>query len=344
MRLKLYREWGLIPVPYEFEYLNVARSSVARFSPARRKIVVQAGMGLLVGLVIGLMCAGTASAANKKKGPPKAAASYTPMPLDSGYGPMDLNEPATPPEEIIKRFEEKETAFRQALNHYTYRRSVRVQTVDDDGKVDGEYYQVDDVIFDPSGKRTEKVVFAPASSLERISMSPADFSDIQDRLPFVLTTQDAGQYDVKYVGRQNVDQVPCYVFEIAPKVIEKGKRYFQGKVWVDAEELQIVVTSGKNVPDDLRPGHEDLSTPFTTYREQVDGENWFPTYSKGDGVLHFPGGKSYLSQDVHIRQTVKFTDYKQYGSTSKILYEGQEIPKEPDTTKPDGTKPPQKPQ
>jgi hypothetical protein len=344
MRLKLYGERELIQVPCEFEKLNVVPSSMARFSPARRRMVLHAGTGLLVGLVLGLMCAGTASAADKKKGPPKAAATYTPMPLDSGYGPMDLTEPATPPEEIIKRFEEKETGFRQALNHYTYRRSIRVQTVDDDGKVDGEYYQVDDVIFDPSGKRTEKVVFAPENSLVRISMSPADFSDIQDRLPFVLTTQDAGQYNVKYIGKQKVDQVPCYVFEITPKVIEKNKRYFQGKVWVDADELEIVVTSGKNVPDDLRSGHEDLSTPFTTYREQVDGENWFPTYSKGDGVLHFPGGRSYLSQDVHIRQTVKFTDYKQYGSTSKILYEGQEIPKEPDTTKPDGTKPPQKPE
>jgi hypothetical protein len=290
-------------------------------------------------LMVLTVCVGMAAAADKKKHPPRATASYTPMPLDSGYGPMDLTDPPMPPEEIIKKFEAKESVFREALNHYTYRRTVRVQTIDDDGKVDGEYYQVDDVIFSPTGKRVEKVVFAPQSSLQRISMSPADFSDIQDRLPFVLTTQDAGQYNVKFIGRQKVDQVQCYVFEIAPKEIEKGKRYFQGKVWVDAEELQIVITSGKNVPDDLRAGHEDLSTPFTTYREQVDGENWFPTYSKGDGELHFSGGKGYLSQDVHIRQTVKFTDYKQYGSTTKIIYDGQEISNKPEDAKPDGTKP-----
>jgi hypothetical protein len=303
-----------------------------------------------VALALLLAICTSASAADKKKGRPRATASYSPMPLDSGYGPINLDDPPTPPEEIIRKFEAKETAFRQALSHYTYRRTVRVQTVDDDNKVDGEYYQVDDVIFDPSGKRTEKVVFAPSSSLTRISMSPADFSDIQDRLPFVLTTQDAGQYDIKFIGRQKVDQVDCYVFDVAPKVIEKGKRYFQGKIWVDAEELQIVITSGKNVPDDLRSGHEDLSTPFTTYREQIDGENWFPTYSKGDGVLHFSGGKGYLADDVHIRQTVKFTDYKQYGSTTKIIYDGQEIEKpdtakpgatKPDGTKPDGTTPPQ---
>jgi hypothetical protein len=308
------------------------------------------GGRMATALVMLTVCAIAPLAAEKKKGPPRAVASYSPMPLDSGYGPMDITEPPIPPDEIIRKFEAKETVFRQALNKYTYRRTVRVQTVDDDNKVDGEYYQVDDVIFDPSGKRTEKVVFAPQSSLQRISMSPADFQDIQYRLPFVLTTEDAGQYDIKYVGRQKVDQVPCYVFDVAPKVMEKGKRYYQGKIWVDAEELQIVVTSGKNVPDDLRPGHEDLSTPFTTYREQIDGENWFPTYSKGDGVLHFPGGKMYMSQDVHVRQTVKYSDYKQYGSTTKIIYDGQEISNtpdgsgKPDSSKPDGTKPPQKPQ
>ena len=286
------------------------------------------------------LCAGAAWGKDKKKHDENASISYTPMALDSGYGPMDITEPPIPPDEIIKKFTAKESAFREALNHYTYRRTVRVQTIDDDNKVDGEYYEVDDVVFDPSGKRTEKVVLAPANSLQRISMSPADFQDIQQRLPFVLTTQDANQYDVKYVGRQKVDQVDCYVFDVSPKVIEKNKRYFQGKIWVDSQELQIVITNGKNVPDDLRKGHEDLSTPFTTYREEVDGENWFPTYTKGDGVLHFQGGSGYMSQDVRVRQTVKYTDYKQFGSSSKIIYDGTDISASPDANKPPDTQKP----
>jgi hypothetical protein len=32
-----------------------------------------------------------------------------------------------------------------------------------------------------------------------------------------------------------------------------------------------------------------------------------------------------MAQDVHIRDTVKYTDYKQFGSTFKIIYDGQEI-------------------
>jgi hypothetical protein len=251
--------------------------------------------------------------------------SFTPMALDAGFGKMDITAPAVAPEEIIRQFAAKESEFQKALNHYTYRRVVRVQTLDDDNKVDGEYYEVDDVIFSPSGQRSEKVVFAPENTLQRISMSPSDFQDIQHGYPFVLTAEDIGQYNVKYVGRQKVDEVDCYVFEVSPKTIEKKKRYLLGRIWVDATDLQIVVTNGRMVPDDTRKGNEDLHPPFMTWRQQVDGHYWFPVYTKGEGILHFSGGSGYMAQDVHIRDTVKYSDYKQFGSTTKIIYEGQDI-------------------
>jgi hypothetical protein len=252
--------------------------------------------------------------------------SFTPMALDAGFGPMDISAPSTPPEQIIKQFAAKESEFQQALNHYTYRRSARVQTIDDDNKVDGEWFEVDDVIFDSTGKRTEKAVFAPQNSLERVQMSPSDLQDIQRGYPFVLTAEDIGQYDVKYVGRQKVDELDCYVFDVSPKTIEKKKRYLLGRIWVDATDLQIVVTNGRMVPDDTRKGQEDLHPPFMTWRAQVDGHYWFPVYTKGEGILHFAGGSGYMAQDVHMRDTIKYTDYKRFGSTTKIIYEGQEIP------------------
>jgi hypothetical protein len=251
--------------------------------------------------------------------------SFTPMALDSGFGRMDLSEPAIKPEEIIRQFAAKESEFQRALNHYTYRRVARVQTIDDDNKVDGEWYEVDDVIFDPTGKRTEKVVYAPSSSLQRVQMSPSDLQDIQRGYSFVLTTEEITQYNVKYVGRQKVDEIDCYAFDVTPKVIEKKHRYFAGRIWVDATDLQIVVTNGRMVPDDTRKNNEDLHPPFMTWRQQVDGHYWFPVYTKGEGILHFSGGSGYMAQDVHIRDTVKYTDYKQFGSTSKIIYEGQDI-------------------
>ena len=252
--------------------------------------------------------------------------SFTPMPLDAGFGRIDLTPPTTAPDEIIKQFAAKETEFQDALNHYTYRRVARVQTIDDDNKVDGEWFEVDDVIFDPSGRRTEHVVNAPASSLTRVIMSPSDMQDISHGYPFVLTTDEIKAYDIKYIGRQKVDEVDCYVFDVSPKTIEKNKRYFDGRIWVDATDLQIVVTDGRMVPDDTRKGKEDLHPPFMTWRQQVDGHYWFPVYTKGEGILHFSGGNGYMSQDVHIRDIVKYTDYKRFGSTSRIIFDGKEIP------------------
>lgn len=269
--------------------------------------------------------------------------SFTPMALDSGFGKMDVSAPAVPAEQIIEKFATRETEFKEALNHYTYRRMARVQTIDDDNKVDGEYYEVDDVIFDSQGKRTERVVFAPPNTLQRVMMSPSDLQDIQHGYPFVLTTGDLPDYDVKYVGRQKVDEVDCYVFDVSPKEIVKGRRYLLGRIWVDATDLQIVVTNGRMVPDDTRRGSEDLHPPFMTWRAQIDGHYWFPVYTKGEGILHFASGPGHLSEDVHIRDTIKYTDYKRFGSTVKITYEGQDITQPKDGGQPDDTtKKPQK--
>lgn len=265
--------------------------------------------------------------------------SFTPMALDAGFGRMDVSAPSVPADQIIQKFAAKEAEFQEALNHYTYRRIARVQTIDDDNKVDGEYYEVDDVIFDSTGKRTEKVVFAPQNTLQRVSMSPSDLQDIQHGYPFVLTTAEVPDYNIEYVGRQKVDEVDCYVFDVSPKKIEKNHRYLLGRIWVDATDLQIVVTNGRMVPDDTRKGSEDLHPPFMTWRAQIDGHYWFPVYTKGEGILHFAGGHGYLAQDVHIRDVIKYTDYKQFGASIKITYEGQDItqPKQPD----DKTKKPQ---
>lgn len=254
---------------------------------------------------------------------------FTPMPLDSGFGRMDLSDPPIPPSQIIHSVAAKESEFQDALDHYTYRRTARVQVLDDDNKVIGEWYEVDDVIFDPSGRRTEHVVFAPPSTLAQagILMTPSDLQDIQHGYPFVLTEQDLPEYNVKYIGRQQVDEIQCYVFDVSPRIIQKNKRYLDGRIWVDTTDLQIVVTNGRMVPDDTRKGKEDLHPPFMTWRQQIDGHYWFPVYTKGEGILHFAGGYGYGQQDIHIRDTIKYTDYKRFGSTTKIFYGGQEVAK-----------------
>ena len=249
----------------------------------------------------------------------------------NGFGKLD---PAPPTgisvDDIIKKFGVREAEFSQARDSYTFRQSVKVDIINmDNNKADGEYQQVTDITFNPEGKREEHVVFAPPNSLDAsatpVMMSPADFDEIEHRLPFILTTNDLPKYDVTYVGRQKVDDLDTYVFDAGPKTIAKGQHYFKGRVWVDQQDLQIVLVNGTTVPQDTRPGHEDLQPPFTTYYEQVDGKYWFPTYTKAEGILHFAPQNGALSEDVHLRSTVKYTDYKQFRSTSRIIFNGEDI-------------------
>jgi len=238
-------------------------------------------------------------------------------------GPLDTSQPTgITPEDIIKRFASKETEFKTAREQYTYRQDVKVQTLDGD-TVDGEYHEVFDVVFDNQGRRLENVVFAPQSSLVRIQMSPEDLDDIRHRLPFVLTSEEIPEYDILYVGQQQEDELHCYVFDIAPKRIVGKKRYFQGRIWVDDHDFQIVKTFGKTVPDIRSKKNENLFPKFTTWREQIDRQYWFPTYTKADDQLHFSSG------DVHIREIVKYENYKRFGSKTKITFEGKELPSAP---------------
>ncbi len=277
------------------------------------------------------------------------------LPVFAQEGPLNSAEPkGISVDQIIQRFAAKEKEFKQARDNYTYRQDVKVQTLDGD-TVDGEYHQVVDVTFDDKGRRQERVVFAPQSSLQRVQMTREDVDDIQHRLPFVLTSDEIPEYDIIYVGQQQEDELHCYVFDIAPKRIEGSKRYFQGRIWVDDRDFQIVKTHGKTVPDirngkpvDTRSskrgrgGEENLFPAFTTWREQIDGRYWFPTYTKADDDLHFSGG------DVHIREIVKYTNYKRFGSNVKITYEGQELPKgqggQPQGQPMPGQQPPRQPQ
>jgi len=154
-------------------------------------------------------------------------------------------------------------------------------------------------------------------------------------MAFVLTTSDLPQYNLLYVGQQHQDEIDTYVFDIAPKTIVKGQRYFQGRIWVDNHDLQIVKSCGKTVPDTIatkkkKNAQENLSPKFVTYREQIDGQYWFPTYIRADDVLHFNVG------DVHMREIIKLTNYKRFGSRTRIIYKGEakedpkDNPKTPD--------------
>jgi hypothetical protein len=250
-----------------------------------------------------------------------------PRPATADEGPLDPAQPkGVTPEEIIKRFADKETEFKQAREQYTYRQSVTAEVLDGDTVI-GKYEEIFDVVFDDQGKRLENVVYAPESTLDStpggVSLSAEDLDDFRHRLPFVLTSEEVPEYNILYVGQQQEDELHCYVFDIAPKEIVGKKRYFQGRIFVDDKDFQIVKTFGKTVPDirKKKSQQENLFPKFTTWREQIDNKYWFPTYTKADDILHFS------TNDVHIVEKVKYQDYKRFGSNVKITFEGKEVPK-----------------
>lgn len=258
----------------------------------------------------------SAPARSQAPPPPAPPTYHTPPPPQKIHSPGDnpiTNEPPSiPVEDIIKRFAQREEEFKRERGNYTYSQTFSIQTLDDDNRPDGEYRMSSEIVFTPDGKRFEKVTFAPPDTLRRISLSEQDLDDVRNVQPFVLTTTDLPKYNVTYVGRQQVDELSCYVFDVAPKVIEKKQRYFQGRVWVEDKDLQIVITDGKAVPDIISKNNENVFPRFRTYRENIEQGFWFPTYTRADDYLHFRSG------DVHIRMVVKYSNYKRYGSTVKI--------------------------
>jgi hypothetical protein len=238
-------------------------------------------------------------------------------PSDQSTSSISSDSPSVPVDQIIQHFAEREEEFKRERDNYTYTQTFVVQTIDFSGQPDGEYRMTSDIIFSTTGKRYDKVTYAPPSTLQRVSLSEQDFADLQNVQPFVLTTNELPKYDITYVGRQRIDELTTYVFEVKPKKIEKNQRYFQGRIWVDDKDLEIVKTYGKAVPDILKHNEENFFPRFETYRENIEGHYWFPTYTHADDVLHFSSG------DIRIRMTVRYKDYKRFRVTSRILLPGE---------------------
>jgi hypothetical protein len=232
-----------------------------------------------------------------------------------GAGVLD----AAPPkgittQELIQKVAAEETKAKEARTHYTYTQDVMVQTLS--GKaVDGQFHEVTTVSYDAKGKRQENVTFAEQSTLRGVQMSADDFDDIRVFMPWMMTTEELPQYNLTYAGSQHVDDLDTYVFHVEPKKEEKGKRYYQGRIWIDNRDLQIVKLCGKTVPEEIvkkkkKNQTQEIRPTFVTYRQLVDG-NWFPAYVRVDDTLHF------LSETVPLREIVKFTGYKRVGTAAK---------------------------
>lgn len=222
-----------------------------------------------------------------------------------GTEPVPAAPPALPPEEIIKRFSQKENEYLAARAGYTYKKTVRLEEFGPDGKQSGQLLVVTEATLGANGKLRERTVEKPESTLQYLQMSPEDFQQLARMPAFPVVSENLSKYDLKYLGKEQVDEIQCYIFQVKPRTVERAHYYFDGIVWVDAQYLEVVKTYGKWVND-----LGDTHTPtmpfaiFETYRENVDGKYWLPNYMRSDATLNLK------DQNVNVRLVVKWTDYK----------------------------------
>ena len=217
---------------------------------------------------------------------------------------------------IIQAFTAKEEEFRRALNTYSFKRDAIIQSVGMGGQVMGEYHRVSNFTFDDQGNRFEKITFFPMPSMPEVTAE--DIEDLGGIEPFALEPSKISQYNIRYVGKEKIDELNLYIFDVAPKVIPDPKkskeRLFVGRVWVDDQDLQIVKTKGKGVPETKNNKFPTVET----YREHIDGRYWFPTYSYADEELVYDNGST-----LHVRLKVRYTDFAPARATLKVTEVGE---------------------
>jgi hypothetical protein len=257
-----------------------------------------------------------------------ASAGYAQTTTATGNSPSAVNRSGSPVDvdRIIRTFTQKETEFRKALNEYSFKRDAVVQVIGWGGQISGEYHRTSNFVFDDSGTRYEKILFFPAPTINDagIQITPEDIEDLGGVQAFALETSKINDYTFSYVGKEHIDELDTYVFDVTPKILsdpsrlstlkrsKTPERYFQGRVWVDDQDYQIVKARGKGVPE-----FDQRFPTFETYREQIDGKYWFPTYAYADDDLNFKSGQS-----IHIRMRIKYTDFQRLHGRATVVEEG----------------------
>ena len=249
--------------------------------------------------------------------------------LTSANATSRLQQPAAPAniDEIIKKFAAAESDNAKARNQYIFTQEVDVQSIGAANSITGRYHRISDIVYDDRGQRIEKITYFPLSTLRRFTITKEDLQDIAGVQPFALTLEALPNYQVDYVGREKIDEIDTYVFTVKPKKILKDERYFQGRVWVDTQDLQIVKAAGNSVPEIKG----QVFPPFEAYRENIDEKYWFPTYVLAEYAESKDTG-------VALRMIVKYTNYKKFSGFIRVGEGGGEAPEE-DQPKPGQKKP-----
>lgn len=223
---------------------------------------------------------------------------------------------ADPPAGLAKRVAHRESETAEERQHYAYTQSLRLQELDGRGVQSGEYREVREVIFSPTGERTERFQTPPVSHLKNLIMTAEDFADLRDIQPFVMTEDQLHLYQVEYKGEEEVDGRDCWVLSVRPREILAGQRLFEGLLWATQDDYSVIRGEGKAVPEIVTTKYENLFPHFTTVRKQVNGF-WFPAITSADDTLYFRAGP------IREKLTIRYDDYKKFGSQTTITFDKQ---------------------
>ena len=263
------------------------------------------------------------------------ATSFAALAQSSTFTKSDLTQAEI--DRIVAKFTKNDRLFRSALNVYAFNRNATIQTVGMGGQITGTYKRESFITFDGAGNRVEKILLFPVSTLTEITVTQADIENLGGLDPFAIEPANIDKYKFTYLGKEKIDELNLFVFDVAPKVMPKaekdGLRLFQGRIWVDDEDLLIVKSKGKAVPE-----WKDERFPIIeTWRENIDGKYWFPSFSSSDDELVFKSG-----QVVKMKIRVKYSNYGVGRTDIKIIDEEEDLPATP-VVKPPATAPVKKP-
>jgi hypothetical protein len=207
--------------------------------------------------------------------------------------------PPIPAEEIVQKFVAKEDRYAEAFRTYTYNLTVRIVATGADSDASGEARLTTQIYSKADGERVGRLLGEPESTLKAFDFNRTDLLEFTSLPQFVLTSDQLFKYDITYVGKQKVDEIDAYAFHIKPKSVDRRERRFEGVVWVDDRDFEIIKTYGRFLTDVVSQEPFQL---FESYRELV-GDLRLPTYIRSDGE------KKAGDAMIPLRLTLRFSDY-----------------------------------
>lgn len=213
---------------------------------------------------------------------------------------------------IVTNFIDAERKFREALLQFSFQREVVLQTIGADGEVTGEYIRNSVFVLDDRGKRIERVVYHPKSTIKQLKITKEDVQDLAGSQLFGLEPSEMDSYNFSYLGRENFKQRAVHLIAVTPKQEPDPQhmraRFFVGRIWIDADSFQILKLQGTTEP------HGKQRFPlFETERGLKIEDQFFPSTTSADQVLRFP------HVDIHYRIAVRYYDFKRFAGRVKIV-------------------------